>query len=119
MEFDINQAPWEDDDGKEIESKGFFSILGENPPIVQTKVGELAKYFLWDPFFPIHVNDSLLHVLLLLSKHRLQVLPVMEQSESKVIGIVSQNAVIRALLQASGLEWFHSIADRSLSEFRL
>ncbi|OMO54180.1 putative AMP-activated protein kinase, gamma regulatory subunit [Corchorus olitorius] len=31
--------------------------------------GELGKSFLWNPFFPIHLEDTLFHVLQLLSKH--------------------------------------------------
>ncbi|KAA8536091.1 hypothetical protein F0562_028569 [Nyssa sinensis] len=82
------------------------------------EIGELAKSFLWDPFFPVHLNDTLFHVLLLLSKHRIQFVPVIEQFSSKVIAFVTQNAVIQLLLQSSGLEWFDSIADKPLSEFR-
>ncbi|RVW48356.1 SNF1-related protein kinase regulatory subunit gamma-1 [Vitis vinifera] len=82
------------------------------------EVGELAKSFLWDPFFRITLDDSLMHVLQLLSTHRLQILPVMEQPNSEVIGFVTQNAVIQLLLQSSGLEWFDNLADKALSEFR-
>ncbi|XAR59562.1 hypothetical protein NMG60_11015441 [Bertholletia excelsa] len=103
---------------KDESRKGIFSMLEQNPRISQTKIGELAKSFLWDPFFPVHLDDSLFHVLLLLSKHPLQIVPVTEQSSSKVIGFVTQNAVIQLLLQSSGLEWFDSIADKALSEFR-
>lgn len=54
------------------------------------QVGELAKSFLWDPFFRITLDDFLMHVLQLLSTHRLQILPVMEQPNSEVIGFVTQ-----------------------------
>ncbi|PSS19144.1 SNF1-related protein kinase regulatory subunit gamma-1 like [Actinidia chinensis var. chinensis] len=97
---------------------GIFSMLERNPRIARTKIGELAKSFLWDPFFPVHLDDTLFHVLLLLSKHRLQFVPVTEQSSSKVIGFVTSSAVIQLLLQSNGLEWFDSIADKALSEFR-
>lgn len=97
----------------------FFSMLERDPLIAQTKVGELAKLFLWDPFFPIHMDDTLFRVLLLFSKHQLQVVPVTEKSNSVVSGFVSQSAVIGALLESSGLEWFDSIADSALSKFRL
>ncbi|KAG5547899.1 hypothetical protein RHGRI_013547 [Rhododendron griersonianum] len=82
------------------------------------EIGELAKSFLWDPFFPVHSDATLFHVLLLLSKHCIQFVPVTEQSSPKVIGFVTQNAVIQLLLQSSGLEWFDSIADKALSEFQ-
>lgn len=54
------------------------------------QVGELAKSFLWNPFFPVSLDDTLLHVLLLLSKHRVQVVPVVDQSHLQVIGFVTQ-----------------------------
>ncbi|CAN1125314.1 SNF1-related protein kinase regulatory subunit gamma-1, partial [Linum perenne] len=96
----------------------FFTMLHHNPDIAETKVGELAKSFLWDPFFPVHLEDTLFHVLLLLCKHQLQVVPVVEKSELQVIGFVTQNAVIQLLLQSTGLEWFDAIADKPLSEYR-
>ncbi|XP_057955728.1 SNF1-related protein kinase regulatory subunit gamma-1-like [Malania oleifera] len=108
-----------DGDDNEASSSGIFSMLEQNPHIGQTKVGELAKSFLWDPFLPVNLDDTLFHVLLLLSKHRLKVVPVIEQSDSQVIGFVTQNAVIQLLLQSSGLEWFDNIANKALTEFRL
>lgn len=54
------------------------------------QIGELAKSFLWDPFFPVHLDATLFHVLLLLSKHCIQFVPVTEQSSPKVIGFVTQ-----------------------------
>ncbi|XP_059654881.1 SNF1-related protein kinase regulatory subunit gamma-1-like [Cornus florida] len=106
-----------DEEGNEMGSNSFFSMLDQNPRVAQTKIGELAKSFLWDPFFPVNLENTLFHVMLLLSKHPLQFVPVTEQSSSKVIGFVSQNAVIQLLFQSSGLEWFDSIADKALSEF--
>ncbi|XP_061372689.1 SNF1-related protein kinase regulatory subunit gamma-1-like [Gastrolobium bilobum] len=103
---------------KDIENGGFFSILEQIPQIGQTKVGELAKSFLWEPFFPVRLDDTILHALLLLSKHRLHVLPVMQQPDPGLIGFVTQNAVVQLLLQSSELEWFDSIADKHLSDFR-
>lgn len=54
------------------------------------QVGELAKSFLWEPFFPVHLDDTLFHVLMLFAKHRIQVVPVIERFDSHVIGFVSQ-----------------------------
>ncbi|CAL1353542.1 unnamed protein product [Linum trigynum] len=93
------------------------TMLHKNPEIADTKVGELAKSFLWDPFFPVHPEDTLFHVLLLLCKHQLQAVPVVEESELQVIGFVTQNAVIHLLLQSTGLEWFDAIADKPLSDY--
>ncbi|KAL1114421.1 hypothetical protein V6Z11_D02G254400 [Gossypium hirsutum] len=103
---------------KETGKGNFMSLLEKNPEIGNTKVGELAKSFLWNPFFPVRLEDTLFHVLLLISKHRIQVVPVVEQSNLKVTGFVTQNAVIQLLLQSDGLTWFDSIAEKPLSEFR-
>ncbi|CAI0377539.1 unnamed protein product [Linum tenue] len=67
------------------------TMLHKNPEIADTKVGELAKSFLWDPFFPVHPEDTLFHVLLLLCKHQLQAVPVVEESELQVIGFVTKS----------------------------
>lgn len=53
-------------------------------------MGELGKTFLWDPYFPVGMRDTLFHVLLMLSKHRLQAVPVVELSNSHVIGFITQ-----------------------------
>ncbi|XP_065866492.1 SNF1-related protein kinase regulatory subunit gamma-1-like [Euphorbia lathyris] len=97
----------------------FLTMLQQNPQIGQTKIGELAKSFLWDPYFPVHLDDTLFHVLLLLSKHpRLEMVPVIHnKSDSKVIGFITQNDVTQLLLRSSGLEWFDGIANKALSEF--
>ncbi|KAK6946272.1 CBS domain [Dillenia turbinata] len=105
-------------DDSEVGVNGFFSIFYENPQIAQTKVGELAKSFLWDPFFPVKLDETLFHILLLISKHPVQVVPVIEPPNTQVMGFITQNAVIQLLLQSSGLEWFDSIADQPLSAFR-
>ncbi|KAG7976025.1 hypothetical protein I3843_06G127700 [Carya illinoinensis] len=104
--------------GEQIRGNAFFAMLAQNPDISQTKVGELAKSFLWNPFFPVHLDETLFRVLLLLSKHPLQVVPVIDRANSNVTGFITQNAVIQLLLQSSGLEWFDSIANKPLSEFR-
>lgn len=53
-------------------------------------MGELGKTFLWDPYFPVGMRDTLFHVLLMFSKHRLQAVPVVELSNSNVIGFITQ-----------------------------
>ncbi|KAK2665346.1 hypothetical protein Ddye_003920 [Dipteronia dyeriana] len=108
-----------DNASDEPANSGFFTMLEQIPLIGQTKIGELAKSFLWDSFFPIRSDDTLLHVLLLLSKHRLNVVPVIERPDSQIMGLVTQNAVVQMLLQSDGLDWFDGIADKALSQFRL
>lgn len=57
-------------------------------------MGELGKTFLWDPYFPVGMRDTLFHVLLMLSKHRLQAVPVVELSNSHVIGFITQVLIV-------------------------
>ncbi|XP_076924606.1 SNF1-related protein kinase regulatory subunit gamma-1-like [Bidens hawaiensis] len=103
---------------KKIKPHGFFSLLGKIPAVSEAKISELAALFLWNPVFPVKPDQSLFHVLLLLSKHRLSVVPVTESFSSKVVGYVTEHSVNHILLQSSGLEWFDSIADKPLSDFR-
>nr|KAJ0207832.1 hypothetical protein LSAT_V11C500271810 [Lactuca sativa] len=95
---------------------GFISF--SNMVLWTLQIGELAASFMWDPVFPVKRDQTLFHVLLLLSKHRPSVVPVTQHSSSKVVGFVTENSVNHVLLQSSGLEWFDSIADKPLSDFR-
>ncbi|XP_021989312.1 SNF1-related protein kinase regulatory subunit gamma-1 isoform X2 [Helianthus annuus] len=95
---------------------GFISF--SNMVLWCLQISELAASFLWNPVFPVKPDQSLFHVLLLLSKHRLSVVPVTEHFSSKVVGYVTEHSVNHILLQSSGLEWFDSIADKPLSDFR-
>ncbi|KAJ9537798.1 hypothetical protein OSB04_030531 [Centaurea solstitialis] len=122
QEFKQHQSGAKKDNAKSSKKSkpcGFFSLLDQVPAVSQTKIGELAASFLWDPVFLVRLDQTLLHVLLLLSKHRLSVVPVTEPSSSKVVGYITENSVNHILLQSSGLEWFDSIADKPLSDFRL
>ncbi|KAI3774793.1 hypothetical protein L1987_49355 [Smallanthus sonchifolius] len=119
---------------KKIKPRGFFSLLDKISVVSEAKIGELAASFLWNPVFPVKLDQSLFHVLLLLSKHRLSVVPVAEHLSSKVMGYVTEvphhfhasihihnrymSTLNHILLQSSGLEWFDSIADKPLSDFR-
>ncbi|KAI3716107.1 hypothetical protein L6452_23203 [Arctium lappa] len=118
QEFKQHQKKDNAKSSKKTKPHGFFSFLDQIPVVSQTKIGELAASFLWDPVFPVKLDQTLFHVILLLSKHRLSVVPVTEHSSSKVVGYVTENSVNHILLQSSGLEWFDSIADKPLSDFR-
>ncbi len=56
------------------------------------QVGALSRSFRWGPFLPVRLDDSLLHVLLLLSKHHLQAVPVVaaESEDATVKGFITQ-----------------------------
>jgi CBS-domain-containing membrane protein len=51
----------------------------------------MARSFRWGPFLPVRPEDTLLHVLLLLSKHRLKAVPVVDTASSKSVrGFITQ-----------------------------
>ncbi|KAL8096947.1 hypothetical protein AgCh_030142 [Apium graveolens] len=107
-----------DDDLRYKVTSGMFSMLEQVHHIAETKIGELAKSYLWEPFFPINSNDTLFHVLLLLSKHQLHLVPIVEGQKTNITGFITESAVVDLLLQSTGLEWFDNIADKALSDFR-
>jgi CBS domain-containing protein len=82
------------------------------------QVGALSRSFRWGPFLPVRPDDSLLHVLLLLSKHHLQAVPVVaaESEDATVKGFITQDAAVQLLLQCDGLTWFDLIAEKPLSD---
>ncbi|CAN6446638.1 unnamed protein product [Victoria cruziana] len=106
------------DQRSDKECDDLFSALDKLPQIGQATIRELAKSFRWASFFPAYPDDTLLHVLLLLSKHQLKAVPIISPVDSRVIGFLTQHAVLHLLLQCSGLNWFDRIADTALSEFR-
>ncbi|KAI3674435.1 hypothetical protein L2E82_52259 [Cichorium intybus] len=120
QEFKKHHFGSEKDNAKRSKKKpqGFFSLLNQTPIVSETKIGELAASFLWEPVFPVKPDQTLFHVLLLLSKHRPSVVPVTQNFSSKIVGFVTEHSVNHILLQSSGLEWFDSIADKPLSNFR-
>lgn len=55
------------------------------------QVSAMARSFRWGPFLPVRPDDTLLHVLLLLSKHRLKAVPVVDAESSKSVrGFITQ-----------------------------
>ncbi|KAL3686181.1 hypothetical protein R1sor_004203 [Riccia sorocarpa] len=99
------------------ENDDFWSLLSRLDDIGSSKVGALARSFRWGPFLPIYPEDSLLHILMLLSKHSLKAAPVVDPEDNKVTGFITQDAAMQLLLQCSGLPWFDSISQKQLSQF--
>ncbi|MCO5549096.1 hypothetical protein L7F22_002562 [Adiantum nelumboides] len=106
------------EDENVLEEKGFFRILQKHSSVWDTKVAAMARSFMWGPFLPVRPEDTLLHALLMLSKHSLKAVPVMDAKINRVTGFITQDAAIQLLLQCGGLEWFDSIADKRLSSFK-
>lgn len=71
------------------------------------------------PFLPVQPNDSMLTVLLLLSKYHLRSVPVIEMDKPYVENMITQSAVVRGLLQCKGRDWFDVITVKSVSDVGL
>jgi len=96
--------------------EGFFGLLDKLPNVNSTQVSAMARSFRWGPFLPVRPEDTLLHVLLLLSKHRLKAVPVVDtESSNSVRGFITQDVAVQLLLQCEGLHWFETIAESTLS----
>nr|XP_024366322.1 SNF1-related protein kinase regulatory subunit gamma-1-like isoform X3 [Physcomitrium patens] len=79
------------------------------------EVSTMASSFRWGPFFPVRPEDTLLHVLLILSKHRLKAVPVVDAESSKCVrAFITQNVALHLLLQCEGLPWFETIAGKEI-----
>ncbi|MCO5573404.1 hypothetical protein L7F22_027175 [Adiantum nelumboides] len=97
----------------------FFEELTSSELYKNTKVKDIAGSFRWAPFIPIQNSDSLLTLLLLLSKYRIKSLPVVESGEGRIENFITQSAVIHMLSECSGFPWFESLGTKSLAEIGL
>ncbi|CAK9195329.1 unnamed protein product [Sphagnum troendelagicum] len=97
----------------------FYKVILENEPFKSTKVSEITRAYRWAPFLPIQHNDSMLTVLLLLSKFRLRSIPVVNIDENVVQNVITQSGVILGLSQCCGRDWFDNLAGKSLHQLGL
>jgi len=97
----------------------FYKVILENEPFKSTKVAEITKSYRWAPFLPIQNDDSMLTVLLLLTKFRLRSIPVIDLDEGVVENMISQSSVVKGLSQCQGRDWFDSLAGKSLHQLGL
>ncbi|KAH7300107.1 hypothetical protein KP509_24G045000 [Ceratopteris richardii] len=101
------------------EENGFLRSLQQHSTLWNTKVASMSRSFRWVPFLPVQPGDTFLRALLLLAKHTLKVVPVMDPIGKKVTGFITEDTALRLLSQCSGLEWFDAIAEKALHEFNL
>ncbi len=83
------------------------------------QVSEITRAYRWAPFLPIQHNDSMLTVLLLLSKFRLRSIPVVNIDENVVQNVITQSGVVLGLSQCCGRDWFDNLAGKSLHQLGL
>jgi len=71
------------------------------------------------PFLPLQPNDSMLTVLLLLSKCHLTSVPIIEMDKTYVENVITYSTVVRGLLQCKGRDLFDFIMVKFVSDVGL
>ncbi|KAL3679894.1 hypothetical protein R1sor_022850 [Riccia sorocarpa] len=97
----------------------FYKVLLEEEPFRSIKVSEITNSYRWAPFLPIQPDDSMLTVLLLVSKFRLRSIPIVEAEKPSVENVITQSAIVRGLAHCKGREWFDCVAHKTLSQLDL
>ncbi|CAA7025757.1 unnamed protein product [Microthlaspi erraticum] len=80
---------------------------------------EISGTFRWAPFLALQKENSFLTMLLLLSKHKMKSIPVVDLGEAKIESIITQSGVIHMFAECAGLHWFEDWGIKTLSEVRL
>ncbi|KAF3323661.1 SNF1-related protein kinase regulatory subunit gamma-1 isoform X1 [Carex littledalei] len=97
----------------------FFEALTSSEFYKNTTVRDISGSFRWAPFLAVQTSDSFLTMLLLLSKHSIRSLPVVDFGEGKLVNIITQSAVVHMLAECVGLDWFDNWGNKSLAEVDL
>ncbi|KAL9261599.1 SNF1-related protein [Drosera capensis] len=100
-------------------SGNYFGSLISSDIYKNTKVGDIAGSFRWAPFLALQKSNTMLTLLLLLSKYKMKSVPVVDPGEAKIENIITQSAVIHMLAECSGLDWFENWGSKKLSELGL
>ncbi|GAB4860449.1 SNF1- protein kinase regulatory subunit gamma-1 [Ancistrocladus abbreviatus] len=100
-------------------SGNYFGTLTSSDLYKNTKVQDIAGSFRWAPFLALQNSNSMLTLLLLLSKYKMKSVPVVEPGEAKIDNIISQSAVIHMLAECAGFHWFENWGNKKLSELGL
>lgn len=100
-----------------ITSGNFFGALTASELYKKTTVRDISGTFRWAPFLALQDTNSMLTVLLLLSKYKMKGVPVV--GGAKVENIITQSAVIHMLAECAGLHWFENFGTKKLSELGL
>ncbi|KAG6601414.1 SNF1-related protein kinase regulatory subunit gamma-1-like [Cucurbita moschata] len=97
----------------------FYKVLLQEEPFKSTTVQSILKSYRWAPFLPVTLDNSMLGVLLLLSKYRLRNVPVIEPGKPDIKNYITQSAVVQGLERCRGRDWFDCIAARPISDLGL
>jgi len=83
------------------------------------QVEEITRSYRWAPFLPVQHDDSMLTVLLLLTKFRLRSIPVVDIDKGVVQNMISQSSVVKGLSECQGRNWFDNLAGKSVHQLGL
>ncbi|KAG7013161.1 SNF1-related protein kinase regulatory subunit gamma-1-like protein, partial [Cucurbita argyrosperma subsp. argyrosperma] len=97
----------------------FYKVLLQEEPFKSTTVELILKSYRWVPFLPVTQNNSMLCILLLLSKYRLRNVPVIESGKPGLKNYITQSAIVQGLERCRGRDWFDCIAARPISDLGL
>ncbi|KAL8140116.1 hypothetical protein V2J09_006137 [Rumex salicifolius] len=100
-------------------SGNFFGALTSSEFYKNVKVRDISGSFRWGPFLALQKSNSMLTLLLLLSKYKMKSVPIVESGEAKIINIVTQSAAIHMLAECIELPWFKTWGNKTLSELDL
>ncbi|KAE8705969.1 hypothetical protein F3Y22_tig00110413pilonHSYRG00029 [Hibiscus syriacus] len=82
-------------------------------------VRDISGSFRWAPFLALQNSNTFLTMLLLLSKYKMNSVPVLDLEDGKIDNIITQSAVVHMLAECTGLHWFESMGSKKLSEIGL
>ncbi|KDO82828.1 hypothetical protein CISIN_1g011306mg [Citrus sinensis] len=97
----------------------FYKVILQEEPFKSTTVRSIIKSYRWAPFLPVATDDSMLSVLLLLSKYRLRNVPIIEPGTPDIKNYITQSAVVQGLEGCKGRDWFDIIASQPISDLGL
>jgi len=83
------------------------------------QVSDVIGAFRFTPFLPIDPSESVLSFLLLMSKERLRLAPIIAPQAQAPLNLVTQMGVLDFLCQCQGLPWLDAIAEQSLHSLGL
>ncbi|KAH9617576.1 hypothetical protein KSS87_004014 [Heliosperma pusillum] len=100
-----------------VTSGNFFGALTASELYKKTKVKDISGSFRWAPFLALQETNSMLTVLLLLSKYKMKSVPIV--GGPKIENIITQSAVIHMLAECAGLHWFENWGTKKLTDLGL
>eukprot|EP00249_Psilotum_nudum_P013454 c24340_g1_i3 orf=304-1608(+) len=105
--------------GADALGEDFYKLILQEEPFKSTQVSQITKSYRWTPFLPVQPDDSMLTLLLLLSKFQLRSVPVVEMDTPFIKNYITQSAVVKGLQQCQGRNWFEKIAGMTLYDLGL